>query len=101
MLRVAALAVSATLAAIGLTSATVPSSAADQAPECVTVPIRGLPQPDGTVRVTWEKFCGNGPGKDSPMQDWANGKPEQLDGAYAIGRGCGSKASPCVIFLGG
>ena len=88
----------AAFVAIGLTAATVPPAAADQAPECVTVVVLGL-QPDGTVgsRAHLE-FCGGSPGADSALHDWAQGHRFVLDGAAAIGDGCGGWADPCVIF---
>ena len=68
------------------------------APECVTIAVLAN-QPDGTVHRTWLEFCGNtGPGSDSPIRDPLGGKAGTLDGAVAIGNGCGTKTAPCVIF---
>lgn len=64
------------------------------APECVTI---AVVLPSGSR--TWLEFCGStGPGSDSPVRDPLAGKSGVLDGAVAIGNGCGSKAAPCVIF---
>ena len=101
IVAIAAAALAAPLLVTGAAVASVPSAPADQAPECVTVVVLGL-QPDGTVgsRAHLE-FCGGSPGADSALHDWAQGRRFTLDGALAIGRGCGGRADPCVIFPGG
>lgn len=72
---------------------------ADQPPECVSVAVHAY-QPDGSFRTTWLSFCGGSPGADSALHDWAQGRRFTLDGATAIGNGCGGKVDPCVIFPG-
>ena len=93
------------LAAVPL-AVTVPALASvqpstERPPECVTVAVHAY-QPDGTFRSTWLSFCGSGPGADSALHDWADGRRFTLDGATRIGGSqCGGKADPCVIFPGG
>lgn len=70
---------------------------ADQAPECVTVVVLA-PQADGTTARVHLEFCGNGPGADSALHDWAQGHQFVLDGARQIGGDCGTWSAPCVIF---
>lgn len=74
-------------------------AAADQPPECVSVAVHAYQAPGGFT-TTWLEFCGGHPGGDSALHDWAQGRRFTLDGATAIGRGCGAKASPCVLFPG-
>lgn len=71
----------------------------EQPPECVTVIVHAY-QPDGTIRRVRLEFCGGSPGADSALHDWADGRRFTLDGALAIGDGCGGRADPCVIFPG-
>ena len=97
-LPLAAILLAAPLAITGSAMATT-QLPADQAPECVTV-IVGAYQPDGTIHRVRLEFCGGGPGADSALHDWAQGHRFTLDGALAIGNGCGSRADPCVIFPG-
>ena len=92
-LAVVAAAVAALLGALPAAGAAPGSTA----PECVTV-IVGADQPDGTVSRVRLEFCGNGPGGESALHDWAQGRRFILDGATAIGNGCGGKTDPCVIF---
>ena len=86
-------------APLALTSAASAQPAA-RAPECVTVTVHAY-QNDGTFHATRLEFCGGSPGADSALHDWAQGRPFTLDGAYAIGDGCGGRLDPCVIFPGG
>lgn len=73
---------------------------AEPPPECVTVTV-GAYQPDGSIHRVRLEFCGGGPAADSALHDWAQGRRFTLDGALAIGAGCGSRLDPCVIFPGG
>lgn len=77
----------------------VPASAApaELPPECVTIVMQAV-QPDGTVLREHLEFCGNRPGGDSALHDWVAGKVFTLDGAAQIGRDCGTRSDPCVIF---
>ena len=73
--------------------------AATPPPECVAVAVHAY-QPAGGFETTWLEFCGGSPAADSALHDWAQGRRFTLDGATAIGVGCGTEDSPCVIFPG-
>ena len=96
LLLVAALALLMPLGALGVQAAT--TQPQDQAPECVTITIAAY-RHDGSLARTHLTFCGNGPGKESALMDWVNGRTFQLDGATHIGGSqCGGRSDPCVIF---
>jgi hypothetical protein len=88
----------AVLAACGLLAAgSALASAAphrgERAPECHQVQ---LIAPSG--RSAWVAFCGSGPGRESPVQDWISGDPKLImDGTRALSPAACPKANPCVI----